>query len=233
MKHPIIILHGWGLERSTYKTLISLLQKKGYEVFAIDLPGFGAEPLKNTLMNLDDYIEFVRNFEEEKKIIKPIIIGHSFGGRIALKYAWKYPGEVSKIILTGVPIIRHITIRGKIGYMLAITFGKLFSLLPKNFKIKIRKIIYFAIGEWDYYKAGPLKQVFENIINEDLTQYVKEVQVPIYLIWGALDRLTPVSDVEKIEKLNSNVKSVIINNYGHKLPYENPKIFVQSIQAFL
>ena len=233
MKPPIIILHGWGLKGSIYKELADLLRKKKYSVFFPNMPGFAAEPLKNTSMNLDSYVEFVRNFAKEKKVIKPIIIGHSFGGRIALKYAWKYPMEVSKIILTGAPIIRHITLRGKIGYMFAITIGRIFSVLPQNLKNKTRKALYFAIGEWDYYKSGPLKQVFENIINEDLTQYAKEVQVPVYLIWGVLDKLTPVSDVERIKKLNSDIKSVIVENYGHKLPYENPHLFVKVMETFL
>lgn len=233
MKHPIIILHGWGLTGSTYKDLLQVLWGRGFNVYSFDLPGFATEPLKNKSMNLDDYVEFVDEFIQEKKLIKPILIGHSFGGRIALKYAWKYPEDVSKIILTGAPIIRHISIKGKIGYAFAVSFGRVFSLLPKNVKEWVRKILYFAIGQWDYYKAGPLQQVFKNIINEDLTGYAKEVQVPTYLVWGALDRLTPVTDVERIKKLNSSIKSVIVKNYGHKLPYENPKEFVKSIQIFL
>lgn len=231
MKH-IILLHGWGLTGSKYKDLLQLLIRNGFDAYGFDLPGFGSETLKNT-SNLDDYVEFVRNKIQEKKIVKPIIIGHSFGGRVALKYAWKYPAETAKIILTGVPVIRHISLKGKIGYLVAIIFGKLSPILPEAAKNKIRKVLYFAIGERDYYKAGPLKQVFKNIISEDLTRYVKEVRVPMYLVWGVLDRLTPVSDVEKIKKLNPESKSVIVENYGHKLPYENPQLFFNSIKNFL
>src|SRR3989338_11260331 len=99
-KSPIIILHGWGLRGSVYRKLIELLKQKGHKVFAPDLPGFGHEPLLNNSMKLDDYILFVKNFIAEKKIKKPIIIGHSFGGRVTVKYAFLYPDEIDKLILT-------------------------------------------------------------------------------------------------------------------------------------
>ncbi|MDO8461042.1 MAG: alpha/beta hydrolase [bacterium] len=232
LKKSVLILHGWGLSGKVYSKLFELFKKEGYRVYAPDLPGFGSESLKKT-MNLDDYVYFIYNFIKEHKLEKVILIGHSFGGRVAIKYAWKYPQNVSKLILTGVPIIRKKSFIKQIAYLVAVFGGKVFSVFPKKLKEFFRKTLYFVIGEWDYYKSGPLKEVFKNIIGEDLVSYVKEIKIPILLVWGENDGIVPVSDTKKIIEYMSNVKSVVVSNNGHKLPYENPVNFFEKILPFV
>lgn len=232
-KPSILLLHGWGLRAQVYKDLINILKEKGHSVYSLDLPGFGSEPLVHNNMALDDYIVFVRRFIEKRKLIKPIIIGHSFGGRVAIKYTWKYPDEVSKLILTGVPIIRHTSVIKKLAFVTAVLGGMIFKGFPKGTKQILRKALYRFIGEWDYYNAGKLQQVFKNIIEEDLIQYAREVHVPTLLIWGANDRLTPASDIKKIKKYLPHAQSFIIGNVGHKLPYTDPQLFFKAIQSII
>lgn len=229
----IIILHGWGLEGSKYRNLAALFKEKNFNVLNPDLPGFGSRPLVSSNMNLDDYVEFLNGFIRKNKIRKPILLGHSFGGRIAIKYAWLYPKKVDKLILTGVPIIRNRSLLKKIYFVLAIFFGIIFKFFPSFLKQKIRKAFYFAVDEWDYYNAGPLKQVFKNITEEDLGKYTKETNVPIFLVWGKDDKITPICDLSKIKKLNSSAKTVVVDGIGHKLPYENPKEFYKSLSNFI
>lgn len=231
MKQPIIILHGWGLNGSKYNQLLKILKNKGFDVYSPDLPGFGQEPLISESMKLDDYIEFIDKYIKRNKIENPILIGHSFGGRIALKYGWEYPEKVSKIILTGTPVIRNRTLVKRFAYLIAILGGKIFKNL--FFKEKLRKSLYFFIGEWDYYKAGPLTQVFKNIIGEDLVKYFKEIKVPVFLVWGEKDMITPVNSVNKMTKIRNDVRSIIVPGIGHKLPYERPDIFVKSLESFI
>ncbi|MFH1833067.1 MAG: alpha/beta hydrolase [Candidatus Levyibacteriota bacterium] len=225
----IIILHGWGLNGNKYSKLSSLLKQKGCKVFTPDLPGFGAEPLKSESMTLGDYIDFVEKFIEKNKILKPIIIGHSFGGRVAIKYCWKYPKSVSALILTGVPVIRNVSLSKKIAFLLSIMGRKIFSIFPSSIENMMRKILYFLLGEWDYYKAGRLKQVFKNIVGEDLKGYLREIRIPILLIWGEEDKTVPAVDIKKIKQINSTVKEVIIKETGHKLPYDHPALFLDAI----
>jgi pimeloyl-ACP methyl ester carboxylesterase len=233
MKHTILILHGWGLSGSSYQTLQHLLEQKGYRVFSLDLPGFGSEPLKNSSMQLSDYVFFVKEFIDKKKIIKPILIGHSFGGRVAIKYAYTYPQDVDKLILTGVPIVRHLSMKKKIAFVLSQLFKIVLSPFPVSIKQFIRKGMYYLLGEWDYYKSGPLRDTFTNIINEDLTEYVSNLSIPVLLVWGADDRLTPAGDVNKILGLLPQTKFRIIAQQGHKLPYTNPAAFSKALDSFL
>lgn len=229
----IVILHGWGLHGGVYGELKKLLEKEGFKVFIPDLPGFGKEPLRSQTMMFDDYVSFVDEFLKSKKIVKPIIVGHSFGGRVALKYAFKYPERVNKLVLAGTPVIRSRVFKRKISRIFSIAGGQLFRFLPKTTKDFLRKLLYSLVGEWDYYKAGPLKQVFKNIISEDLVSYAKNVKIPVLLVWGENDRVVPVSDMKKIVKIIPHATFLIVKDAGHKLPYEKPEAFVKAIKQFL
>lgn len=233
MKKNIIILHGWGLNGSKYSELEKVLQKKGYEVFAPDLPGFGSEALKSKSMKLDDYVDFVKEYIKKNDIKDIVLIGHSFGGRVCVKFAWMYPAYISKVILTGVPIIRNVTIKKRIAFLVAKSGKIALEKMPFSIKNLFRKILYKSIGEWDYYKSGNLKEVFKNIVNEDLRVYLKQLQHPVYLVWGEEDKFVPVSDIKKIKKLLPGCKSVVITNEGHSLPYKNPEVFYKAIEKFL
>lgn len=227
---PIIILHGWGLSKDKYSQLVSLLSKHR-AVYAIDLPGFGKEPLTNNSMTLDNYVTFLLGFIEREQLKKVIIIGHSFGGRVGIKFAKKHSDFVEKLILTGAPVIRHKTFRMWIGFLLAMTVGKTLKALPKDVQSSLRKPLYFMVGQWDYYKAGPLRQVFTNIINEDIREYFRNLSIPVFLVWGEEDKLTPASDVLLLKQENERVDFVIIPGVGHKLPYEKPESFYNAIKG--
>lgn len=229
----ILILHGWGLSGNRYILLKTLLEKSGYAVYAPDLPGFGKEQLKNPYMKLQDYVLFVHNFVRKKKITPFIVIGHSFGGRVAIKYAVTYPHDIELLVLTGVPIIRHVSLKQQAGYSIA-KLGNL--ILPSFFsviKMNTKKVLYFTLGEWDYYNAGPLQEVFRNIISEDLVQYATAIKVQVVCIWGENDRITPVSDLKKIQTMIPHASVVIIPGAGHKLPYEKPQDFLKSLKKYL
>lgn len=233
MKRAVLILHGWGLSGSSYKELGKLLSVNGYSVYMPNLPGFANEPLVHPNMNLDDYIEFVHDFIKQKRLKKPVIIGHSFGGRVGIKFAWKYPQEVSTLVLTGVPVIRHRAFVQWIAYLAAVVGGNMMQVLPLRIQQFLRKLLYFMIGEWDYYNAGPLRQVFKNIINEDLRQYMQGLRIPVVLLWGGRDRITPVEDIKKIHKALPTAQHSIVETAGHKLPYQNYKEFFREVQRFL
>ncbi|MCL5746741.1 MAG: alpha/beta hydrolase, partial [Patescibacteria group bacterium] len=165
MKQSVIILHGWGLNGSKYNQLKKILENKNNAVYAPDMPGFGKEVLESANMDLDDYVLFLERFIKKKKIESPVLIGHSFGGRVAIKYTYKYPDQVSKLILTGVPVIRHINSRQKLAIVLAKIGGSASSFLPKTVFNKLRKMPYYLAGSFDYYKAGPMSKIFVSIIS--------------------------------------------------------------------
>ena len=94
--NPIILLHGWGASSTIFESITNILKTK-YTIYTIDLPGFGKSDEPDKPYNLDDYVDLLYQFIIDLDIYNPILLGHSFGGRIAIKFASLY--NVSKLIL--------------------------------------------------------------------------------------------------------------------------------------
>ena len=242
------------------------IQNSKFKILIVDLPGFGKSDEPNKNWKLDDYVEFVDEFikkasrkggfelvkdllkkfnpnrglapvtTEAKPLQKFVLIGHSFGGRIAIKYAVKYPEKIDKLILTGAAGIKHkLTAKQKIFFILAKTGKKIFSLpIINNLEKYARKFLYKAAREKDYYKASPrMKEIMKNILDEDLTGYLNKIKNPTLLVWGREDKTTPLADGEIMNREIQNSKLVVIDDANHSLPYQKPEEFAKIINLTL
>jgi pimeloyl-ACP methyl ester carboxylesterase len=248
---PIVLLHGWVKDCEKYSPLDKYFSEaRNFCVFIPDLPGLGkSEEPKEDLpagrrgWNLDNYVELVDKFIESARrqhdnvlSQKAVIIGHSFGGMIAIKYAVKNPEKISKLILTGAAGIRHRpTIKQKIFFILA-KMGKFLFSLPRICRLQkpAQKILYKMARVKDYYQASPrMKEVMKNVLAQDLTPCLEKIKPATLLVWGRLDKTTPLSDGEIMNRKIKNSKMVIIDNANHSLPYQRPKEFIKIIFEFL
>ena len=137
----------------------------------------------------------------------PCIIGHSFGGRIAIIYASKY--DVSKIVLLGAPCIRE---KSKDSLKQ--------KMLKKLKKVKgLDRFEEFAkkhIGSTDYRNASKtMRKILVNTVNEDLSCYAMKVKCPALLIWGSLDTEAPLVDAQKLEKIMKDAGLVVYEGGSH------------------
>src|SRR3990172_8617509 len=85
----IVLLHGWGSNVNKIKNIENELERLGWEVFSPKLPGFDADE-PDQPWKLSDYADYVYR-ESKKRFTKFHVFGHSFGGRVAIKMAIKYP----------------------------------------------------------------------------------------------------------------------------------------------
>ena len=252
-KIPILILHGWRVPVERYFPLENLFLKAGFKVFVPQLPGFetdkkhtgsdrmgspGVERIRKSIVRgytLDNYIDFVINFLKQKKIDKVFLVGHSFGGRVAIKLSTLHPEKVKALLLTGVPAIRDKNLKRTIFLILA-KLGKAACTIPPFCLLKqgARKILYGVAGEWNYYQTnGVLKQTFKKIVNENLEPLLSKIKIPTLLLWGEKDQIVPVSIAQKIFAKIPKTDLIIISNTSHKLPYENPNLFSKKCLEFL
>lgn len=231
MKEPILILHGWQKSGKDYADIQKIFEEKGYTVFAPDMPGFGNETLSKEVMNIDDYVDFVKNFLQKQKNNKVILIGHSFGGRVAAKFAAKYPEKVSKLILTGAPLIKKPLSIQKRAIASLVKIGK--HLVPGSFQTVMKKGIYRSLGEWDYYKAGALKKTFQNVIAEDIAPVLPHISVPTLLLWGENDTFVRLSIGREIAGRVPHATIKSFPHITHKFPYESPRLFAQEVLQFI
>lgn len=235
MKIPIIILHGWGSNSAAWAIPKKLLEKAGFQVFIPDLPGFGQEPPPKEPWSVSDYVNFILEFAKKNGILKFFLIGHSFGGRIAIKLAADYPENLSGLVLTGVPLKSKKTPKVLLFALLS-KVGKVVFLIPpfSFFAPLARKFLYSAAGEWDYYKSeGVMRQTFLKIINDDLKPFLLKIKIPIFILWGEEDKVTPISSANHFKEKIPQAKFKIVKNADHRFPYAKPEIFVKEVVEFL
>lgn len=143
---PIVILHGWGSSASTWQASMEHLSRQGFRCIAVDLPGFGQTQEPPTAWNLADYTSFVRDFLAQVGVGRFVLLGHSFGGRIAIDYTSRYGEEVAALVLSAAAgIVRGDGLRRRVFGLLAIVGRGVGLLLPFALRNTLRKALEFSL----------------------------------------------------------------------------------------
>lgn len=237
MAVSIALLHGWGRGARSFDRVSALLKENGYEISTLELPGFGATPPPPQAWSVDDYVEHVRASIIEKGIRRCYLFGHSFGGRVAIKLAARYPEMLAGLILcdaagvTPRPKIK-IAVFGFFSHIGRAIFSlPLLSLLRKP----VRRIIYFLSQERDYYslQSDVMRDTFTKVIAENLESYLADIRVPTLVIWGERDRMTPVADAHRIVRGVPGSRLVILRGIGHSPHIEAPQELTRLVGEFI
>ena len=235
-RQNVLLLHGWGSNIKLFSYIIQHLTPN-FNVFALDMPGFGESDEPELSWSVDDYADFVIAFCEKMNIDRCFIIGHSFGGRVIIKLMSRdpLPFSVDRIVLTDSAGIRpKQTAKKKIKSRLYKIGKKILSSKPavklfpnamENFRRKN--------GSADYNAASPImRQCLVKVVNEDLTPLIPNIKVPTLLIWGDKDDATPLSDGQLMEKLIPDAGLVIFEGSGHYAFLEQGERFCRILDSF-
>ncbi|MFR9504379.1 MAG: alpha/beta hydrolase [Rikenellaceae bacterium] len=229
----LLLLHGWGCDHKIFNSCSSYLASS-YAVYAFDLPGFGASMEPSCTWGTQDYVDMLRAFIIESKIEKPILVGHSFGGRVSILYASLY--ETSKIILIdSAGIVPHRTMR---YYFKVYSFKAMRALyqtfLPSSVAQGIIDKRRSKSGSSDYSNATPtMRATLSKIVNEDLKSVMPKITASTLLFWGDKDTATPISDARTMEKLIPDAGLVVASGCGHYSFLESRGLFDAVIKNFL
>lgn len=226
----ILILPGWGNTRNTFNNLINEL-KKEYTIYIIDYPSFGNSPIPNKELTIYDYTSLINNFIKDNSIINPIIIAHSFGGRISSILLGKYKIKIKKLILIDVAGIKRLNIKVLLKQKIYKLLKLLIKILPKNKQYKYYKKIINKFSSNDYLNVPIImKNTFKNIINENLSKYYKNINIKTIIIWGDKDKDTPVKDAYYLNKIIKNSSLIIFKNSNHFSYLNNEKEIIKQIK---
>lgn len=231
-KQVILILPGWGNTSKTFYNIINHF-KETNTIYIIDYPGFGKSPIPKKTLTIYNYADIIRNFIIENKISNLTIIAHSFGGRITTLLSGYYKIKINKLILIDIASIKqNKTMKQKIKEKIYKLLNKLTNYLPKKEKLKQKLINYFGSND---YKNLPksMQQTFKNIINEDLTPYLKNIEQDTLIIWGEKDQDTPLKDAKKINKLIKESALIIYPNASHYSYLEYPILTNNIIEEYI
>ena len=234
-KKNILILPGWGNTRTTFTNIINFL-KDNYTIYIIDYPGFGNSPIPEKELTIYDYTNLVRDFLDEMQIKNPIIIAHSFGGRIATLLTGYYKEKIDKIIMIDAASIKpRKSIKNLIKQTTYKVLKKLTYLLPKLKQEYYRQKLLKIFGSTDYQNLpNNMHKTFKNIVNENLIYYLKNIESEVLLLWGKLDKDTPLKDGYKMNNLIKNSALIIFPKGNHfsylQYPYLTNKIIFEFIK---
>lgn len=232
----VVILHGWNLSGARFASLAEVLRGKGYRVFTPDLPGFGDEPIPKRPWHVVNYAEFVKHYTDKHQIRHPIFIGHSFGGRVSLKYIELYPDDVRALILSGTPGFSPIPQKKLLLFLVVAKIGGfIFSLPPLNlFADWARRWLYYIAGAREFLRAeGSMRETFKHIVQDNLIHAMESVYVPCLLLWGEFDVIVPVAIARRMQECIHGAVLKIIPEMDHGVPFKEPQIFAGYIEQFL
>jgi pimeloyl-ACP methyl ester carboxylesterase len=230
--HPILILHGWGSSIDAWITVSQRLKEHGFGVTAVDLPGFGETDPPPSAWSVQAYADFVLAFLQVIALRPYVLLGHSFGGRIAIVLASQPSSAPEALVLTGsagVPPV--LSLRQKAVSQLA-TLGR--AILPPTVLDRSRRAFYRITRVRDQTRLRPvMRETMNLVVRQDLTPLLSKITTPTLLAWGADDVVTPVADGELMHRVIRSSRYAVIPNTGHRAPYERAEVFVGLVTAFL
>lgn len=197
MATPVLLcLHGWGGTKESF-TELRVALGNDMEILTPDLPGFGESPEPDRPWNIDDCADWVESYVREHVHGPLLLLGHSHGGRIAIKIATRGKLPIEHLFLCAAAGIKHRKpIRRSVGFFLA-KVGKFFFSIPglRWLQPLASKVLYKLLRVHDYEKASPvMKETFKNVTGIDIRPLLPEISVPTDIFWGEDDTMTPISD---------------------------------------
>lgn len=230
---PLILMHGWGCNLTTLAS-IENVAKDSHTVYNIDFPGFGDSQEPSTIWGVEEYTQLIEEFVKLENIENPILLGHSFGGRVGILYSSR--NKVDKLILVDAAGVKpHRSLK---YYFKVYTYKLGKRLMPLIYgKKKAQERIEemrARRGSSDYNNATTvMRAILSRVVNEDLKHCMPLIKAPTLLVWGENDTATPLSDAKTMGKLIPNAGLVSFPGCGHYSFLDNPIQFAAVLRSFL
>jgi len=228
-KNFIVFLHGWGADLNSF--LFAKDYFEDYSKVFVDFAGFGqsAEPAKAYYVK--DYAEELRELLSKFDIDNLVLVGHSFGGRVAIKFSSLYQFDYD---LFKVCLVDSAGLRPKLSLarrLKIFKYKKLKAKAQKNAKFREKLLQY---GSNDYRQLSDvMKQTFVNIVNEDLSLEAGSMLCKTFIVWGEKDKETKIAMAKKFNKIILNSQLFVIKGAGHFCFLNNTQEFLIILDTLL
>lgn len=237
--HPVILIHGFCETHEIWNELSEKLSQK-FEVYTVDLPGFGNSSAFEVPFCLDDVAIKVNAWITENKIKNPVVIGHSLGGYVTLAMAARQGHEFAGISLfqsTAFPdseerrisrnkVIEFVKAHGVDPYIDTFVPGlfldKNHPAIPEVDRIARKTSIETLLGYTIAMRDRPSS-----------IDFVKNYDKPILILGGTHDTIIPLTVVQELEQLARNSRVKLIKDIGHMAMFESPEETQKIIEDFV
>jgi pimeloyl-ACP methyl ester carboxylesterase len=209
----VLALHGWRRDRADFREVL-----QGLDALAVDLPGFGASPPPPSAWGGSEYARALEPVLDDMAT-PVVVIGHSFGGRVAAHLAAAWPDRVAGLVLAGVPLLRVTTPPPPaLSFRLAKALNRIGLVSDTKMEERRRQT-----GSGDYRAAtGVMRDVFVHLVHETYEEQLKQIAAPVELVWGDNDTEAPLLVAERAAELLEHPSVTVIPGAGHLTPLTAP-----------
>ena len=229
---PMIFLHGLMGNLSTFKHQVDYFSSRGYEVVVPLLPLYSM-PLATT--SVSSLTKFVKKFIDHRGYTKVILVGNSLGGHIALLFQKLYPSYLKSIVLSGSSGLYEAAMgnsyprRGDRDYI-AERVRDVFHIKEVATEELIDQV-FSTVN--DRMKAIKTLAISKSAIRHNMAEDITSFNLPVCLIWGRQDAVTPPEVADKFHELLPNSDLFWIDNCGHAAMMEHPQEFNTIVDEWL
>ena len=222
----VVALHGWGRRGSDFDRVLG-----GLDAIALDLPGFGASPPPAAAMGARGYAELLSPVIADLPH-PPVVVGHSFGGRVAVCLATM--AAVEGLVLTGVPLLRRQGAASPSMAFRLLRWAHGIGLVSSERMEAERR----RRGSEDYRAAeGIMRDVLVTAVHESYEAELESLAVPVRLVWGSADTEVPAHVAEDaaaiLRSRGTAVDLTFLEGVGHLVPTADPEALRRAIEEML
>lgn len=232
----LVIVPGWGGSYETWAGFIALARER-FEVVCIDLPGFGGVPAPETVWGVTDYANYLA--QKIRELGKPanevVLLAHSFGGQVSVRMLGEGASGVGRVVFTAPAVFRRKPGIKQIVFGRIAKIGKVFFSLPglSRFERVSKKVLYRMADSPDYNNtSGMMRQIFQTVTREDVSDLLSHISIPTLIVWGARDRYVPVDDGRKMTEKIPGARLEIIPDATHGIHLSHTQKLLDLVTEF-
>lgn len=241
--YPLIFIHGFPFEHNMWHNQINSLSS-GYYCISYDIRGLGESPAGDGQFTMEMFVDDLINIIEKMNLRKPVVCGLSMGGYIALRAIEKNENLFNALILCDTKSaaddntakLKRAAAVKKINNEGVKKFTEEFipNCFAEDFIYKLKDVYKGILKKSSGFSPEGVKGCLLAMSGRtDTTSFLPGIKIPVLLICGEKDKLTPPNVMEEMSNSIQDSEFHIIPGAGHMTPLENPDAVNKIIKDFL
>jgi len=252
----LLLLHGLGCDHTTWEPVVAALSRH-YTVVAPDLLGHGLSDKPRADYTLGGYANGMRDLLTVLGIDTVTVVGHSFGGGVAMQFGYQFPERTERMVLVAPgglgpevsAAIRAVTLPGFHQAMGVVTLPGVRQLATTGLRAlaatgmshlrDLDEVADMVDSFKDPRARGAIRRVVSSVVDwrgQIVTMvdraYLTEA-MPMLVVWGSEDRVIPVHHVEVAAELAPGATIEVIEDAGHFPHKDHPQVFMRVLDHFI